>query len=309
MSVLAVAGRVGAALLLFLSCLACREPAARAEALRLDVCAAIVAEPVPEDAWPGPGGLRPGEAVFPGDRGLGCRFLLEGEPGGEAVTVEARIWRPAVLGRGEVAERWFVPVRRGEPAVAVYAFGALPPEPGTWTLELVREGRVLADRKFEVASGPASPPPAPADGSGKALAPAPPARSPLPPAPSRPRPAAAGPAQDSLNAAKPDASRPAASPASSRAASFALQTGTFVDADRARAQVALLRERGVPACVSVDGSGGRKRHRVLAGRFADRQAALAGRDRIAAIVGGNPLPVAARGSPPAAGGHHAPRTP
>jgi len=281
--------RLGAALLLFLAWSGVPGRGLADESVRLEACAALTAEPGLDAVWPAAAGLRPGGLALPGDKGLGCRFLLAGEPGGEAVAVEARLRRPASQGRDEAADRWFVPVRRGEPAVAAYAFaGPGGPAAGTWTLELVRDGKVLAQTRFEVspavspaADGPSAvslpvrPPSGPGDGQ-------PAAGPPSPSAAAAPLPRPAGP---------PAAAKrlPPVAAVSPRAA-YALQTGIFADPGNAQAQAARLRSRGIWACVAVEGAGTGHRYRVLAGRFADRQAALAGRDKVAGIAGISPLP-------------------
>jgi cell division septation protein DedD len=70
---------------------------------------------------------------------------------------------------------------------------------------------------------------------------------------------------------------------------IALQTGLFADAQNAVNQAALLRAKGIPACVAEEKQGGKARHRVLAGHFGDKRAALAGRGEVRAAVGVSPL--------------------
>lgn len=114
--------------------------AATAAALALDACGAFSREPGLGDVSPGPKAVRLGETVLPGDKGLGCRFTLTGEPAGGTAVVEVRLSRPAA-GGDSALDRWFVPVRRGEAAVAVYAFApGQPVAAGPWTLTLVADG-------------------------------------------------------------------------------------------------------------------------------------------------------------------------
>lgn len=70
---------------------------------------------------------------------------------------------------------------------------------------------------------------------------------------------------------------------------YALQTGLFADAGNAEGQAARLRARGLPACLSVEGEGGRRRYRVLSGRFGDRRAAQVSRAEVTAVAGASPL--------------------
>lgn len=70
---------------------------------------------------------------------------------------------------------------------------------------------------------------------------------------------------------------------------IALQTGLFADAQNAANQAALLRAKGIPACVAEEKQGGKARHRVLAGHFGDKRAAQLGRGEVRAAVGLSPL--------------------
>jgi cell division protein FtsN len=82
---------------------------------------------------------------------------------------------------------------------------------------------------------------------------------------------------------------PAAAKAPVAAGFYALQTGLFVDADNAEGQAARLRARGLPACMAVEGQGGGRRYRVLAGRFGDRRAAQAFSAEVRGVSGVAPL--------------------
>lgn len=98
---------------------------------------------------------------------------------------------------------------------------------------------------------------------------------------------AAGPTAKAKSAAAPtQESVPAKLPAKGF---IALQTGLFADAQNAASQAALLRAKGIPACVAEEKPGGKARHRVLAGHFGDKRAALAGRGEVRAAVGVAPL--------------------
>ncbi|MFP5257586.1 MAG: SPOR domain-containing protein [Acidobacteriota bacterium] len=321
-----------------------RQPqAAWAQALALDACGAFQGATAPGGVWPGAKAVRLGESVLPGDAGLGCRFVLTGEPAGAAAVVEARLTRPGSDGR-PVEDRWFVPVRRGEAAVAAYGFA--PGEAATagpWSLRLAAEGISPVTARFVVAASagipgtpvqaapsplagntpaplPAGEPavpapapeqtsvPAPAAASGQAAAP-PAAPSPAANPPAMPQaPAAtaqAAPAVPAKPVAPPadkpavrakDQPSPPAAPHPQAAAKpaalagyVALQTGLFADDGNAAAQAAKLRSRGMPACLSVSGSGDKRRYRVLAGRFGDRRAAAEARPAVTAILGLPPV--------------------
>ncbi|MEA4858090.1 SPOR domain-containing protein [Solidesulfovibrio sp.] len=277
-----------------------------------EACGALAAEPGLVEAWPGAMAVRLGEAVAPSDKGLGCRFVLPGKPGGKAVAVEARLTRPSADGDGQAVDRWFVPARPGEPAVAAYAFFPLgPPAPGPWRLELAAGDKPLGAWNFIVsppsaaAQTPAEAPGAPGVAASIPIA-SPPASSPSaasPAAPAKPGPEAdpASPKPPPAKAAPTAApSRGSPSAATGSAAArprevakgfVALQTGLFADAENAAVLAARLRARGMPACVAKEGQGATARHRVLAGRFGDRRAALASREAVRAAVGVWPLVV------------------
>ena len=70
---------------------------------------------------------------------------------------------------------------------------------------------------------------------------------------------------------------------------YTLQTGLFANAENAEAQAARLRARRLPACLSVEEKGGKRRYRVLSGRFGDRRAAQALRSEVTAAAGVSPL--------------------
>ncbi|KHK02055.1 Translation initiation factor 2 [Desulfovibrio sp. TomC] len=160
--------------------------AATQPALTLETCGALLRETGLGDGWPGGNAVRPGQAALPGDKGLGCRFLLTGDGGGSVV--EARLARP-LPGGGTAVDRWFVPVRRGEAASAVYLFApGLPISPGDWTLTLAAEGLTAVEARFQVAGSepPAMVPTAiaarPVGPQALSAAPVPPAPASLPPA-------------------------------------------------------------------------------------------------------------------------------
>lgn len=203
--------------------------------------------------------VRPDGVVLPGDAGLGCRFTVRGGQRGNPVVVEARLSRPALAGQGQALDRWFVLARPGETAVAEHVF----PEPGqalpgTWTLKLLVDGRLAAEKPFRVetartnrtnakpvaAAPPAAPeevtvvpaptlPPAPVPDLGTASAkaghPGLPAEEPLPKAAAAPRipqPAASTPTRRAtvVPRSTPEKTPPriaAASPKSSRTAGLA----------------------------------------------------------------------------------------
>ncbi|MHC1791460.1 SPOR domain-containing protein [Solidesulfovibrio sp.] len=274
-------------------------------ALVLEVCGALTHAPGLAGPWPAASVVRPGQTVLAGDLGLGCRFRLAGGTGTGPVLVTAALERSQADG-GTAVDRWFVPVRRGEAAAAVYAFApGLPRPAGDWTLTLAAPGIEAAVVRFqmpEAAVGAASPVPAPSVVGPVAGPPVPaPASLPAPdspPSPSRSDNAAAGPAasppKPPVAVPSPPAKSPAAAPSPSAKAAaptgyVALQTGLFADADNAAAQAARLRARGLPACVAVSGPPSRRRYRVLAGRFSDRRAASEARAGVTAILGLTPL--------------------
>uniref|UniRef100_I2PYQ1 Cell division protein n=1 Tax=Desulfovibrio sp. U5L TaxID=596152 RepID=I2PYQ1_9BACT len=116
---------------------------------------------------------------------------------------------------------------------------------------------------------------------------------PAPPVPFRPAPvvsagAAPAPAGPLPVASPPTAPAPVAGNKAGPPA-YALQTGLFTEAPNAEAQAARLRSRGMPACVAVEGQGGGRRYRVLAGRFGDARVADRARGEVRTIVGATPL--------------------
>ena len=93
--------------------------------------------------------MRLGETLLPGDKGLGCRFTLTGEPAGGAVVVTVRLTRPGPDG-APVEDRWFVPTRRGETAGAVYGFApGQPATAGPWSLTLTADGAEPVTARFD----------------------------------------------------------------------------------------------------------------------------------------------------------------
>ena len=152
-----------------------RALAAAGPAIALESCGALLRETGPGDGWPGGKAVRPGRTVLPGDKGLGCRFLLTGEGDGGGVA-EALLARP-LPGGDTVVDRWFVPVRRGEAASAVYAFAPDQIVPaGDWTLTLAAGGVALAEARFQVAgdeTAVAAPPAAAAVRAAASVLPAP----------------------------------------------------------------------------------------------------------------------------------------
>ncbi|WP_232502864.1 SPOR domain-containing protein [Solidesulfovibrio magneticus] len=99
--------------------------------------------------------------------------------------------------------------------------------------------------------------------------------------------------------AEPRPKTPPSPKAEPAAGYLALQTGLFADADNAAAQAAKLRAQGLPACLAMSDKDGKRRYRVLAGRFGDRRAAAAARAEVMAATGVAPLvtPVAASDIP------------
>lgn len=176
-------GPLGAACLLLaaLAVPAAAWPAGRPETVVLDACGPLAVEPGLAEPWPGGRAARSGATVSPTDKGLGCRFTVAGKPAGAPVLVEARLTRPTP-GGGQAVSRWFVPARRGEPAVAAYAFSPSDPAaPGLWTLELFAGDARLAGQAFTV-PGAAGEVAAPAT----AESPAPAAAMPAAPTPAGP---------------------------------------------------------------------------------------------------------------------------
>ena len=166
--------------------------AAGAPTLVLESCGALLREPGLGDGWPAGRAVRPGQAVLPGDKGLGCRFALAGA--GAGAVVEARLVRPAA-GGGQAEDRWFVPVRRGEAASASYVFAPGQAVPaGDWTLTLAADGLPPAVARFETSAGVGEP---------AAIAPAP-VRSGPPPDVSAPRTAGPFPGAAPTSPAGPD---------------------------------------------------------------------------------------------------------
>jgi cell division septation protein DedD len=291
--------------------------------LTVERCGAFAQEPGPGDPWPGAKAVRLGEMVSPADRGFGCRFNLGGEAGAGPVAVQVRLSRPLAEG-GLAEDRWFVPARPGDAAVASYAL--VPGQPvvaGDWTLHLEAPGTPAVEIRFQVAGrlgqtaapapaqdqvaatpsplAPSAALPVAEPGASAAMPPAepsatsPPAPAAAPPAPSpvaRPAgPSAASPAAPVPPArpAKDKPTAPQSPPAAPAAGYVALQTGLFADPDNAAAQAARLRTRGLPACVAATETGRGRRYRVLAGRFGDRSAAAAARGEVAALLGLTPI--------------------
>ncbi|WP_176638189.1 DUF3859 domain-containing protein [Desulfolutivibrio sulfoxidireducens] len=67
---------------------------------------------------------------------------------------------------------------------------------------------------------------------------------------------------------------------------FLVQTGLFSVKDNALAEAARYRAKGYPGCVLEEGGGEKKRFRVIVGRFADRERAVAARRSFVAGEGG-----------------------
>jgi cell division septation protein DedD len=143
----------------FLACLLTASPWDRsagageeAVSVTIEACGAMAPQPADSDI-PRPARLvRADGVLWPGDAGLGCRFMVTGKAAKDkAVTVEARLARPDLVGSGQALDRWFVPARRGETAVAEHLFGR-PGEAlaGTWTLKLFIGGRLVAEKPFEI---------------------------------------------------------------------------------------------------------------------------------------------------------------
>ena len=333
--------------------------------LVFNACGALLRQPGLGDPWPGGKAVRPGETLLPGDKGLGCRFTLTGEPAGAAVVVTVRLTRPGPDG-APVDDHWFVPVRRGEAAAAVYGFApGQPAAAGPWSLTLTADGAGPVTARFDApapvgepeaaglagsalpaAAGPPLPAPkttpvtvqtvtplppplvgeataptvaapeaaaiasapaagSPASAARRAEAPLSPPAAAMPQvAPAKTQPAAAAKAKPAdpppAKAPAPAPAKPAATgtgqtvaqttaKAAAPAGYVALQTGLFTDADNAAVQAAKLRARGMPACVAVTETAGKRRYRVLAGRFGDKRAAGEARAAVTAILGLSPL--------------------
>jgi hypothetical protein len=217
----------------------------------------------------------------------------------------------------------------GQPAVARFQVAGRPAEaaalPATQTAPGAKAGKTAAaaprpEPARPVAAPQAAPQAAP---SAPEPAPSPPALAAAPPAPAESNgqaappsgPAAARtttPAAAAAPAGQANASAPTPGPGKAEARQkappsqasakaepaagyLALQTGLFADPDNAAAQAAKLRSQGLPACLAVSDKDGKRRYRVLAGRFGDRRAAAAARAEVMAATGVAPLvtPVAA----------------
>ncbi len=203
-------GPLGAACLLLaaLAVPSAAWPAGRPETVVLDACGPLAVEPGLAEPWPAGRAARSGATVSPTDKGLGCRFTVAGKPAGAPVLVEARLTRPTP-GGGQAVSRWFVPARRGEPAVAAYAFSPSDPAaPGLWTLELFAGDARLAGQAFTVPGAVG------ASASVSAEAPAPSAAMPAAPTPAGPP--APGPEAPSQAVSAPPAAPVPAMPPESR---------------------------------------------------------------------------------------------
>lgn len=207
----------------------------------------------------------------------------------------------------------------GQPAVARFQVAGRPAETAPPTALHTAQGAKTAktpsapsrpEPALPVAAlqtAAAAPEPAPATPAVSAASPAPtePNAPSAPPAaqaaaqPSKPPAAASAAKTEPPAAGKASAPGPAKSAPASRAEPaagyLALQTGLFADADNAAAQAAKLRSKGLPACLAVSDKDGKRRYRVLAGRFGDRRAAAAARAEVLAATGVAPIvtPVAA----------------
>lgn len=256
------------------------------------------------------------------------RPLPEGGTAEDVWQAAARPGEPAVAayalvaGLPVAAGEWTLTLTPpgGQPAVARFQVAGRPAEaaapPATQTAQGGKAGKTTAaaprpETALPVAApqaAPSAPEPA-ASPPAVAAAPPAPAESDSPSAsriaqataqPSRPTAAAASAARTEQPAAgKASAPRPGkgapASTAEPAAGYLALQTGLFADPDNAAAQAAKLRSQGLPACLAVSDKDGKRRYRVLAGRFGDRRAAAAARAEVMAATGVAPIvtPVAA----------------
>ena len=248
------------------------------------------------------------------------RPLPEGGTAEDVWQAAARPGEPAVAayalvaGLPVAAGEWTLTLTPpgGQPAVARFQVAGRPAEAAPPTAMSTAQGAKTAktpsaqphpEPALPVAAlqtAPAAPEPAPAAVSAASSAPTEPNAQPAPPAaqaaaqPSRPPAAAASaaksepPAAGKASAPRPDKSAPA-SKAEPAAGYLALQTGLFADADNAAAQAAKLRGKGLPACLAVSDKDGKRRYRVLAGRFGDRRAAAAARTEVWAARGGAPI--------------------
>jgi hypothetical protein len=260
--------------------------------------------PLPEggtaqDAWQA--AARPGEpavAAYALAAGLpvaaGEWTLALTPPGGQPATARFQVaGRPAETGPPP-------PVPQTAPSAKAAKTASAAPRPEPALAVAAPQARPAAPEPAPSAASAA--PPAPTEPNGPSAPPVAPA--PAAAQPSRPPAAAASAAKpEPPAAAKALAPRPGkdapASKALPAAGYLALQTGLFADADNAAAQAAKLRSQGLPACLAVSDQGGKRRYRVLAGRFGDRRAAAAARAEVAAVTGVAPLvtPVAASDIP------------
>ncbi|EKO39688.1 MAG: hypothetical protein B193_1568 [Solidesulfovibrio magneticus str. Maddingley MBC34] len=212
--------------------------------------------------------------IPPGGQPAVARFQVAGRP------AEAALPTAMQTTQGAKAVKTASAAPRSEPALPVAVFQGAPAAP---------EPAPVAPTVSAASSAPAEPNAQPAPPAAQAAA-----------QPSRPPAAAASaaksepPAAGKASAPGPDKSAPA-SKAEPSAGYLALQTGLFADPDNAAAQAAKLRGKGLPACLAVSDKDGKRRYRVLAGRFGDRRAAAAARAEVMAATGVAPIvtPVAA----------------
>ena len=220
----------------------------------------------------------------PGGQPAVARFQVAGRP------AEAAAPPPAAM-----------PTAQGAKAVVKAAAAAPRPEPALSVT--APQPPAAAPQAAPALPAPASAPVTPAEpGNQTALPAAPTAAQTTTPATApagqanapAPPPQASGPGK-----AEPHPKKPPSSKGEPAAGYLALQTGLFADADNAAAQAAKLRSKGLPACLAVSDKDGKRRYRVLAGRFGDRRAAAAARAEVMAATGVSPIvtPVAASDIP------------
>jgi cell division protein FtsN len=207
----------------------------------------------------------------PGGQPAVARFQVAGRPADAAASPPAAM--PTAPG-AKAAVKAAAAAPRPDPALSVAA-----PQPPS-----------AAPQAAPALPALASAPVAPAEPGNQ---PAPPV---APPAAQTATPAAAPTGQANASAphlgpakAEPRPKAPPPSKTEPAAGYLALQTGLFADADNAAAQAAKLRAQGLPACLAVSDKDGKRRYRVLAGRFGDRRAAAAARAEVMAATGVAPI--------------------
>lgn len=205
-----------------------------------------------------------------GGTAFGLLFVLDKTPDNAPALLEVRVTPPpsGASGAPALPRKWFVPVRPGEEASAVYSPAYdWEVRPGQWRMELYDGDRRVAEKTFRLV--PVSERSAAARQKHGASRPK--ASSENAPAPQ--------------NKTKPSAAKPAAAKAEKKSvravaagqgvgsAVHVLQTGVFSVRANAEKQAAALRGKGKKACILRSGRGENVRYRVLTGRFTDRTSA------------------------------------